>query len=194
MSGTTVQIPLELLLGFIEEALLRLSVLKKLLAQMDLEEDCSEDLAAMKRDLTALRDNASFFGLARSRKLAVRVEKLLDATLNRRVIFTQSLVNLLKTSLETLEHMLMNIRSGRNECSSVPKWEELMESLSKAAKGKSENNRLLWASVIEDLENMEETLKPQLTNRHLEQSSARELYDVVERVLENCKRLASCQD
>ena len=191
MSGTSVHIPLKLLMGFVDEASSRLSILKKLLLQLDITQDCSDGLNAIKRDLSALRDNAAFFGLAHTRKMAIRIERLLKGATDGKFIFSQAHLNITSSSLEYMRDMLSNIRMGRSECENKDGFQRLIQKLSSAARGEDRADAPLWSSILERLEEIKDALQPKIGKRSMTDAIARELCKSVENVIDDCRRLAS---
>ena len=191
MSGTSVQIPLKLLMGFIDESSQRLAILRKLLKQLDVSQDCIDGLNAIKRDLSALRDNAAFFGLAHTRKIAIRTERLLKAGVEKKMVITQGHINLAMSSLEMMSTMLDNIRAGKSECTEKETFQRLVEKLASACKGDFCPDAPLWSSILERLDKIKSELQPKIGKRSITDSLARELCRTVEAVIEDCRKLSA---
>ena len=191
MSGTSVRIPLQLLMGFVDETDQRLAVLKKLLLQLDITGDCTDGLNAIKRDLSALRDNAAFFGLAHTRKMAIRIERLLKGALDGKFIFSQGHLNLSSSCFEYMRDMLSNVRMGKSECENKTGFQRLIEKLSSAARGEERPDAPLWNSILERLDDIRNALQPKIGKRSMTDAIARELCKSVESVIEDCRRLAA---
>jgi len=188
-STATVQIPLTLLLQFVAESRDRLRILRKLAQQINPLDDCADGLRAIGREVAGFRDNAAFFGLTRSRKLAIRLEKLLKAAAERTVPVSASHLVVVAEALETLSSFLEAVANGRPECADDQGFDGLMARLDAGGRGGGVDEASGLAAIVARLEQIQADVTPKIGERGMTNGEMRSLAERLEEVLADCRIL-----
>ncbi len=115
--------------GFLDESLDSLTEAEKAIVELEAAPQDLDIINIIFRAAHSLKGNAAFFGLMKVKKLAHKMEDLLDAIRQHQIGVTQSVIDILLPGLDLLRRMLENAREDAPECDDEQALERLLGDL-----------------------------------------------------------------
>lgn len=119
----------DILFGFLEESLEALALAEQGLIRLETDPANMDHVSAVFRAVHSLKGNAAFFNLMRVKRLAHRMEDVLDDIRQGKVTIGKALIDLLLPGTDMLKRMLLSVQSGGPECDDVPVFDRILTSI-----------------------------------------------------------------
>lgn len=116
----------ELLIEFIDESEESLTALDSLFVELEGSENSIEIVNAIFRPIHSLKGNAAYFGLMRVKELAHKMENLLDALRQGKLVVNTALIDVLLPGLDLLKTMLAHVREGGDELQDKNRFDSVL--------------------------------------------------------------------
>lgn len=116
----------DILMGFIEESLEALALAEESLVRLESDPENSDHVNAVFRAVHSLKGNAAFFDLMRVKRLAHKMEDILDDIRNKKVSINKSLIDILLPGSDLLRRMLESVREGNEECTEEKRYNRIL--------------------------------------------------------------------
>jgi len=129
MSAVTYDIDPELLREFLDDAIDNLTPIEESLQQLGRNPENMDLINKVFRPFHSLKGNAPFFGLIKVKKLAHKVETLLDRLRNHELAVDETIISILISAVDLLHSMLKSVRDGAAELSDPEKYSSIIDSL-----------------------------------------------------------------
>lgn len=154
----------EVFLGFIDESMESLDVAENALIELEADPQNTELIAAIFRAAHSLKGNSAFFGLMSVKKLAHRMEDLLDAVRQHRIQGSRQVIDALLPGLDLLRKMLENVLAGQPELTDTAPLTSVLQGLDHALEGRAVEAPSLLASVRRSIQTARDSLPGELKN------------------------------
>lgn len=116
----------DILLGFIEESLDALALAEESLVRLESDPGRMEHVNAVFRAVHSLKGNAAFFDLMKVKRLAHKMEDVLDDIRNRTVLISKPLIDILLPGIDLLRRMLESAKEGKAECENEDRFNRIL--------------------------------------------------------------------
>ena len=164
MSNGDTDMDREIFLGFIDESMESLDVAENALIELEADPQNTDLIAAIFRAAHSLKGNSAFFGLMSVKKLAHRMEDLLDAVRQHRIQGSRQVIDALLPGLDLLRKMLENVLAGQPEFTDMAPLKSVLQGLDHALEGRVVEAPSLLASVRRSIQIARDSLPDELKN------------------------------
>ena len=114
-NSTEIEIDLELLEGFVDEAEEGLAIVDSLFVKLEQDLGDTETINAIFRPIHTIKGNAAFFGLLSTKQLAHEMETVLTRAREDKLTLNPSIISLLLEGVDKLRGMLTRTGEGQGE-------------------------------------------------------------------------------
>lgn len=129
MSAVTYDIDPELLREFLDDAIDNLTPIEESLLSLEHDPENMDLINKVFRPFHSLKGNAPFFGLMKVKKLAHKVETILDRLRKHELTVDKSIVKILISAVDLLHSMLKSVRDGATELEDPEKYKSIIDDL-----------------------------------------------------------------
>ncbi len=162
MSNGDTDMDREIFLGFIDESMESLDVAENALIELEADPQNTDLIAAIFRAAHSLKGNSAFFGLMSVKKLAHRMEDLLDAVRQHRIQGSRQVIDALLPGLDLLRKMLENVLAGQPEFTDMAPLNSVLQGLDHALEGRVVEAPSQLASVRRSIQIARDSLPDEL--------------------------------